>query len=559
MAYWFSRVTIAGLLVAAGAIPAVLGAAAENPPPAHAPGFIAKLKYPGRTNNVHGPSFTQDGTHLAIITNPMRGPDRLLVWDLPTGKVSANVQLSSTVGGTQGVALWPDGTAAVTVAMNHNLSLWNVASGQLLYTRGWNGKEIAGQSLILSPDGKTACASVQHEGMNYANHVTFWETASGQVRRRLFSIARKESGWAYTFSPDGRYLLVSYERDIRLFDLVSGKTTPTYERFKQATLAAAFSPDGLRLALVGSDVFNPRFSRGQPNASLSLHEVHTGKTLFRVPSDDDEQRVTFCLDGRVVATAGDRSPNIRLWHAGTGELLYTLRGDSRWGVGGLACSPDGKHLASLAFDGVLLWDLTAINELQNLKPLPPIERSGAADGEEKPLSAAELNAFWDDLGGSDGVKAYDAIGELVLHPKTSVPFLREHLKPILAPDAERVKKLLRDLDSDDFETRTQAQQQLTEMAWLIASQLRQVREKTNSAEVKRSLGLILESVEPMLSDGAKLRPLRVIEALERAGTSDALDVLRDLSKGHADVWQTQDAKLALERLTRRRAFLARGN
>ena len=72
-------------------------------------------------------------------------------------------------------------------------------------------------------------------------------------------------------------------------------------------------------------------------------------------------RACFSRDGTLIATGGDAS--VRLWDVGKSQKLADLKGH-RGGVFGLACSPDGKTLATADTEGIIrLWDLAALREL----------------------------------------------------------------------------------------------------------------------------------------------------------------------------------------------------
>jgi WD40 repeat protein len=69
----------------------------------------------------------------------------------------------------------------------------------------------------------------------------------------------------------------------------------------------------------------------------------------------------FSPDGRRLASAG-HDWTVRLWQVADGEPAAVLRGHTDR-VHGLAFSPDRKTLASASYDGtVKVWDMTKLEQ-----------------------------------------------------------------------------------------------------------------------------------------------------------------------------------------------------
>src|SRR5439155_3486616 len=97
---------------------------------------------------------------------------------------------------------------------------------------------------------------------------------------------------------------------------------------------------------------------------------------------------------------------------------------------------------------VLLWDLTGRQSGGRLRPAE--------------LTDPDLEALWSDLAGEDAPKAYRAVWGLAASPKQALPLLRGALKPVAAADAGRLRRLVAELDADDFEVRERATRALEE-------------------------------------------------------------------------------------------------
>merc|ERR1712167_157914 len=109
---------------------------------------------------------------------------------------------------------------------------------------------------------------------------------------------------------------------------------------------------------------------GSWDGQLRLWDLNTGKTTRRfVGHDKDVLSVAFSADNRQIVS-GSRDKTIKLWNT-LGECKYTIvsegEGHSEW-VSCVSFSPNGSLCASGGKDGVaMLWDL---NEGKRLYSLP---------------------------------------------------------------------------------------------------------------------------------------------------------------------------------------------
>jgi WD40 repeat protein len=194
---------------------------------------------------------------------------------------------------------------------------------------------------------------------------------------------------------------------------------------------------------------------GKPECSLRFWEVLTATELLTLPATYGNDRAAFSPDGDLLAWSAP-STEIRLWDLRRGKELRRFKSFNAQ-VTSLAFSPDGRRLVSGLGDSTLLvWDVAAVRS----KDRPTV------------LDAKGLQQAWDDLA-TDARKAFTARWTLAAAPDQAVFLLREHLKPALAADPQRLRRLLADLDSEQFAVREKARRELAALGELAEPALRQ--------------------------------------------------------------------------------------
>ena len=290
-------------------------------------------------NAVEDVAFSPDGGTLAAAS--YGGTVRL--WDMrsraevgPAIRASANGPLDSP-----SVAFSPDGQTLATAA--HGIRLWSVATHAPL------GTPLAGTEdatrVAFSPDGHTIAAVDRRYWVDQP--LLLRDLSSGDsfglplvVPHDFFYVS------AFAFSPDGRRLAVagsdeSTDQSISVFDLATRKAVSHFGDAGELTQGLVFSPDGRTLAAAGAE-------------GVTLWDAVTGAALGPA-LDADVTAVAFSPDGKLLA-AGHADGSIQLWSVATQtESGAPLRGGNA--VTSIAFSPDGRSLASASLEGVRLWDV----------------------------------------------------------------------------------------------------------------------------------------------------------------------------------------------------------
>jgi hypothetical protein len=236
----------------------------------------------------------------------------------------------------------------------------------------------------------------------------------------------------------------------------------------------------------------------------------------------------FSSDGRTVATG--QNDGVVLWETASGKKRGQFTGH-RGVVSSVAFAPDGKNLASGSRDGtVLIWDL-----------LSPGKKA-----------SEELETSWDHLANADAALAYQAVCELIAHPKEALALLGSKLKPAIV-DFQRIDRYIRELDDNNFEVRKTAREELSKMEEAPEPKLRQVLTGKPSLEMRRRVEELLKEItrNKLEPSAQQLQPIRAIEVLEHIATSEAKEIVDRLAQGGPGLRLTEEAKGSLERMKKK--------
>jgi RNA polymerase sigma factor (sigma-70 family) len=508
------------------------------------------LRRAGHSAAVDTVSFLDGGKRL-LSTCRETGIAR--VWDVDSGR-----QLHTFAGDWSPlgvVALSADGKLLASAGQFNRMSIWDTAAGQrvrLLQVEKAPPSKYAHdiRQLALSQDGRRLTSISNNNTGDRAMTILVQDAATGEQRSRLTEpILEKPSRAtnAPTLSPDGRVMAQTAGRTIRVRDVSSGELLRSLQPEKlQADEilinAPTFSKDGRLLACV-STIQSPsdRGPRGKGN-KLHLWELATGKEVgcFPVPF---ALAGVFSPDGHMLASASDpadmrlRDTPIRLWDAITGEEVGLLEGHGTFAAS-LAFAPDGQALATgLTHSTVLLWDLQPA--WRRIRQALPAVRS------------EDLPRLWAELGGEDTRKAQASLWALAGAPTIALPFLERRLEPARAADPERLRRLLAELDSEQFTVRKAAFEELRKLDQLAEPALRRALEAKPSLEGRRRIDeLRAEMRGPAVTDDTR-RMVRAVAVLEHMNGDDARRLLAKLAGGAPEARLTREARAAMERLTLR--------
>jgi WD40 repeat protein/serine/threonine protein kinase len=331
------------------------------------------LKSQGR--HLRALAWSPDGKRLAA---GGEADGNVQLWEADSGELLRTIP----VGAYSVLALaWaPDGRTLAVGRHSPTVQAWDADSGQLRHSFPAADQQTSGvRDVAWSPDGKRLASGSWGE-----TGVWIWDAGSGRLLGHLD--ARKGTVSALAWSPDGQRLAAGiWGGTVQLWDTETGQLLHVFHGHKGERVVVAWSPDGKTLASGANDK-TVRLWDGRSGQPLQVLQGLAGWA----------EGLAWSPDGSRVAAADPEAQAVRVWQAGTGQLLHTLRHGRA--TKGLAWSPDGETLISLGEDETArFWEAPSGRALKTLHLLdswflafsPDGKTLATGGGADPPISLLE--------------------------------------------------------------------------------------------------------------------------------------------------------------------------
>lgn len=362
---------------------------------------------PGLTDSVYSVQFSPDSGTLAIARGA-RGPGRLELWDVETGKLTRVIK--GFDGVVWSVSFAPDGKTIVTGSGGARtdtlpekrsrrfteLKWWDVETGELKQQKEMTGDNRLSVTAYYSPDGKSLATvessstismfvpgfdlngdrfpgfpSTFRSYVSYNADLRLRDARTGEVVLKLKSgvtsyersffgndgssdegspFARRAQRLPVLFSPDGQIVANWNQGEIRLWNSSSAEEIRKLRDFKGRLNGAAFSPDSrfLAAAITRGEV---KDNKRVFTSHVLIYDLATGEITRNLAVDTNAiSSLAFSLNGTQLLIGGSRFDATR--STGTLELVSIQKGslggaylDEDGGVQSLVLSPNFRSLA----------------------------------------------------------------------------------------------------------------------------------------------------------------------------------------------------------------------
>jgi WD40 repeat protein len=266
------------------------------------------------------------------------------------------------------VAFHPDGAGLASGSYDASVRLWDLAGAEGKEHTAKLKEEGAIYTMAFAPDGKTLVAG---------GAAAMFRTCDFDSGKFLFGFPGHQGSIArLAWSPDGkRVASCSNDKTLRVWDGHAGKGVGAVTTFEAGVNCVAFAPDSKHLVCTSGDYLRDKLGQIVVKNGDIIYK-DSAVRVFKVEDLTEKTKWAFdkalmssctvTADGRGILGGGSDSI-IRVWDAGKlpKESEVVFKGGTG-GVGIMACSPDGRWLATYGQDyRVYLIDLATRKKVRD--------------------------------------------------------------------------------------------------------------------------------------------------------------------------------------------------
>ena len=288
-----------------------------------------------RTEGVTSVAFSSDGSTLASGSED----STIHLWEVSTGRHLKT--LKGHKWEVVSVCFSPDGKTLASASFDGTIRLWGVTYGVHLRTLEVKPNSIP-FSVAFSGDGQTIVSAVDKE-------IYLWNAVSGEQHKAIIEHINSVNDIA--FSRDGQTIASAIDKEIYLWNAISGEHREILTNHTKSVSSVAFSGDGHTLAYTsGNEIYLWNTASGRQRKISAAHI-------------DSIIGLDFSSNGKTLVSASE--VEVCLYDATLGKHLKTLTGHTK-PVTNVAFSSDGNILASTSENEIYLWDATSDTQRKTL-------------------------------------------------------------------------------------------------------------------------------------------------------------------------------------------------
>jgi WD40 repeat protein len=317
-------------------------------------------------------------------------------------------------GGAISCAMRPDGRQLATASFDGVIRLYDPSTGQLQQTLYGQQTDSHDCALTWSPDCKRLASSYGYQLIH------IWNAATGQLTRTIQPPGKHNGNVAW--SPDDKLLAICTNAGVTLWDTVSWEQVP-FPVEANNVCRLAWSNDSKILATASQ------------NKDVRLWEVPSGKLLSKFDGYEGwHPTLALSPDGNTLVFAASEK-ELRVWDTHLRKLLRTLKERD---IRSAAFSPDGRILAV----GTAFWGGVSLFDVETGKGMRWSEGAGlmcqVAGISWSPDAATLAAAVWEGHVSIFDVKTGKEVRRIESHTRTGLPAWTRTGFPAWSPDGKKI-------------------------------------------------------------------------------------------------------------------------